>query len=607
MYQIPRRVSGRDGEFDTSARAMYREGVTSSLRADLRIVRGSTIERKQMSTKTTIKRLALVTVAALGLGVMSVAPSNAAAELDSISVSAASTTQVAGETLTATSVVVTGTLAGKKGVDTLTVTATIASGPAYIAPLLVLKETTTAAATAGPVNAVSVNPLETATVTQGTAKWSLYLSAPTVAGTYVVKLTPTGGTNAVATTVSIVVSAKTLGYRVAYLDTGTSTPTADTTTALSYDAAADTTVKASINVLQGYGATAGADAAATADAEAVVVTTDKGLISLAAGSYFVGAAKTVTVAAATASSSLFRVFSNGDVGKATITITIGTQAAITKTVTFQGPATTLVATATGAVGFTGVGAGKTTTLTITATDVAAGAALSVPANLTVVSSDTTVATVAKTSNTVWVITGVKAGTATMTVTDPATTTPAKAATHAITVKANKPTTAPTITFDKPSYNVGDVVEMTVNADMADSATAQVFTTALVNSASLTVVPGTTALSTDGKHAIVSGKAIYKFYAPSVSGSLTVTGTGGSDIDLTTLVTAPVVTATVAIDNPAVAAAELAEAAAQDATDAALEASEDAKLAVELAQQAVDAVADLSAQVTTLIAALKQHQ
>ena len=148
--------------------------------------------------------------------------------------------------------------------------------------------------------------------------------------------------------------------------------------------------------------------------------------------------------------------------------------------------------------------------------------------------------------------------------------------------------------------------MTVNADMADSATAQIFTAALVNSASLTVVPGTTALSTDGKHAIVSGKATYKFYAPSVSGSLTVTGTGGSDIDLTTLVTAPVVTATVAIDNPAVAAAELAEAAAQDATDAALEASEDAKLAVELAQQAVDAVADLSAQVTTLIAALKKQ-
>jgi hypothetical protein len=46
--------------------------------ADLRIVRGSTIERKHMSTKTTFKRIALVAVAALGFGVLSVAPSSAA-------------------------------------------------------------------------------------------------------------------------------------------------------------------------------------------------------------------------------------------------------------------------------------------------------------------------------------------------------------------------------------------------------------------------------------------------------------------------------------------------------------------------------------------------
>jgi len=46
--------------------------------ADLRIVRGSTIERKHMSTKTTFKRIALVAVAALGFGVLSVVPSQAA-------------------------------------------------------------------------------------------------------------------------------------------------------------------------------------------------------------------------------------------------------------------------------------------------------------------------------------------------------------------------------------------------------------------------------------------------------------------------------------------------------------------------------------------------
>ena len=45
--------------------------------ADPGIVSGSTIERKQMSTKTSFKRIALVAVAALGAGLLSVAPANA--------------------------------------------------------------------------------------------------------------------------------------------------------------------------------------------------------------------------------------------------------------------------------------------------------------------------------------------------------------------------------------------------------------------------------------------------------------------------------------------------------------------------------------------------
>jgi hypothetical protein len=302
------------------------------------------------------------------------------------------------------------------------------------------------------------------------------------------------------------------------------------------------------------------------------------------------------------------IFSNGTVGKATITITVGGVALTSKTVTFKGAATALVATLTEDEA-KWVGIGKETTLDITSTDVA-GTTVDNPAGLTVTSSDTSVATVVQTTNVLTTITGVKAGTATITVTDPATTGKATAATFTVTVKANKPTTAPTITFDKTAYGVGEVITMTVNADMADSATAQVFTAALVTSASVNVVAGTTALPTTGEHAIVGGKAEYKFYAPAVSGIFTVTGTGGSDIDLTTLVTAPAVSTTVDIVNPGVdaatAAAELAEAAAQDATDAALDATEAATLAGALAQEAVDAVAALSTQVATLIKALKKQ-
>ena len=56
---------------------MNREELRNQFQADLRKFRRSTIERKQMSTKTTFKRIALVAVAALGLGVLSVAPSSA--------------------------------------------------------------------------------------------------------------------------------------------------------------------------------------------------------------------------------------------------------------------------------------------------------------------------------------------------------------------------------------------------------------------------------------------------------------------------------------------------------------------------------------------------
>jgi len=53
---------------------------SKGLRAELRKFLNSTNERKHMSTKTIYKRIALVAVAALGAGVLSVAPANAGAE-----------------------------------------------------------------------------------------------------------------------------------------------------------------------------------------------------------------------------------------------------------------------------------------------------------------------------------------------------------------------------------------------------------------------------------------------------------------------------------------------------------------------------------------------
>ena len=122
-----RRVRIHGGEFDSSARAMNRGEQVRLLQADLRIVRGSTIERKQMST--TIKRVALVAVAALGLGVLSVAPSQAVSQADTLAISATTAAIQTGETATAT---LTGTFLSGSVVngDTLTVTASATALPA---------------------------------------------------------------------------------------------------------------------------------------------------------------------------------------------------------------------------------------------------------------------------------------------------------------------------------------------------------------------------------------------------------------------------------------------------------------------------------------------
>lgn len=628
LNRFLRRVRIHGGEFDTSARAMYRVSAKGSLmsyesalfsQAEPRIVRGSTIERKQMSTKTTIKRIALVSVAALSLGVLSVAPSNAAVQADTMTLSSATGSTTVGTAVTTT--VTTGFIQETTS-DSMTVALTYDAAPAGIA---INEVTFTNTATAATTD-LGTPVVETTTANSRLAKISTAAAAsvsktmtitltPSKAGTYVIRVTPahlpSGTPVATSKTWTVTVAAKTVGSRSAFIGTSLSaTATADAT--ISVASAASTTGVARIDVAQMYGAT-GNDTASAADGGAVVVTIDKGLISKT--NDYSAAAASVTTAAATSGPGGYAaypywIFANGTVGKATITITVGGVALTSKTMTFRGAATALVATAsTGALGHIGIGASKTGVLTMTATD-AGATVVSNPSGLTVLSSDTAVATVAIAGNNTVTITGVAAGTAVITVTDPATSAAATAATYTATVKANKPTTAPTITFDKSAYNVGDVITMTVGAAMADSATAQLFTAALVTSAPVTTVAGATALPAGGQHAIVAGVATYKFYAPAVSGSFTVTGTGGSDIDLTTLVTAPALTATVSIVNPGVdaatAAAELAEAAAQDATDAALDATSAAELAGALAQEAVEAVAELSAQVATLIAALKKQ-
>jgi len=197
-----RRVRIHGGEFDSSARAMNRVSEKGSLmtyegaflaQADLRIVRGSTIERKQMSTKTTFKRVALVAVAALGLGVLSVAPSSAAPQADTLALSAATASTTVGTAVTVNATV---SFLQETSSDTMTVSLTYNAAPAGItAGEVTINSPATAATTDLGTPTVDTTTARVAKVSAATAasinKTLVITLTPTKAGTYVIKATPT--------------------------------------------------------------------------------------------------------------------------------------------------------------------------------------------------------------------------------------------------------------------------------------------------------------------------------------------------------------------------------------------------------------------------------
>jgi hypothetical protein len=104
---------------------------------------------------TTIKRVALVAVAALGLSLVAVAPSNAAINQDTLTLSAATAAQTTAETFTATSAVATLSFLGAVG-DSASVTAALVSGPAGNTALPYLRLTETASATINEAHTTAV-------------------------------------------------------------------------------------------------------------------------------------------------------------------------------------------------------------------------------------------------------------------------------------------------------------------------------------------------------------------------------------------------------------------------------------------------------------------
>jgi len=177
-----------------------------------------------MSTKTTFKRIALVTVAALGLSFVAVAPSSAAPSAIQLVASSTTGTQLTAgtyDTATAATVTLSFLNGAVKEADTASVTAYLISAPAGNTklPILQIAETTSAIVdTTSPVGTERGKGYEitsqvayvtgSANSAAVSAKFRVYMDQPSKVGSYVVKLIPAnvGGGGLAADTTGVTIT-----------------------------------------------------------------------------------------------------------------------------------------------------------------------------------------------------------------------------------------------------------------------------------------------------------------------------------------------------------------------------------------------------------------
>ena len=214
QQQVSRAIRILRGNRDVSARAshlvvqqdqlMTYESVLVGQAEMEKFSKSTFSERKIMSTKTSIKRIAAVAAVALTLGGFSAVSAHATAQADTLAVSAATATALPGA---AASVTVTQTYLSTGTTDLVTATASIVSMPSGNATLPTLVSVTTNDK-GSPRKVVSGLVATTDNVASGTfvsANYTLSLTTQTV-GTYVIKVTPQTASSATAVTVTFTIA-----------------------------------------------------------------------------------------------------------------------------------------------------------------------------------------------------------------------------------------------------------------------------------------------------------------------------------------------------------------------------------------------------------------
>ena len=473
------------------------------------------------------KKIALGLAAAMSFGVLTALPTSAAVIAPTITIDSATDTIIAGETATA---VVTLSYISEASADTATVLSAMfsqPSGASKSATLTVLETTTaTVAIAAGNLSADINSTVNTPGYV--TAKFTVSLVAPSVAGTYEARIITTKPSTGPSVAWTVTVKAADI------------IPSASTTTSI-LNSGEVTTATADASVY--------APKATSTDAAAVIVVTPKNaaggsatesILATVSGTGLIGYGTNATTMSALGraivipTGNYIGVFADGTAGVGTITLTTLTGTVLaTEQVTFYGDIATITATPVKSV--IAVGA-NTTTVKAVAKDasgvtVGAGTLYANSSDVTTVSDTGTAATIVN-GEALFTITGVKSGGAAITVRNAAGT----IVSAPVSTRVEGTAATVKLSFDKEVYLPGEAA--TLKLQVLDAAGlpvsgkthANLFTTGGITSTyafgSGSDVLTATSITTDTETV-----KSYKVFMPLTENTVTVSATGGTSLPL----------------------------------------------------------------------------
>jgi len=584
-----------------------------------------------MSTKTTIKRVALVAIAGLGIGLLPIQGAVGAPVSDAVTLASATGSSTVNAAVITNKV--TTTFLATAASETVTATATLLQAP--IASDNVtwgFQLASDLPVTGSPTTSVTQTTFETGSSGTGrTTATALLEFSGDAPGTYVIRVTPTGGNSTTAVTWTITVAdypaldvAKSTSIRNVVAGVTGVYPAADnsfvsdqTIYATKGTFAVGQTAVATVEINQNDAA--GNNVNVSKLEKIVATVSGPGTLELSnssAASTSSGRSIELTPSGAVA---YLHVFNDGTNGVATVTLTLGGKAFTTETINFYGaPATVTasqklkVAPMAGEVDFgcesascAGTSIATTPATVVTVVD---DKGIAVPAaGVTAVSSDTTLfsSTIGAAETSAYGVYNTSVTSLVGTVSGKSATMTYKSGTVSsspVTFKVGGAAASATLNvFAGP--NVGD--KGSFNITVKDSAGNAPFDSALATDLTSNVAfaaegvwapvnPTATVLYIEGTSGSIT------FYNPVVYANVVVTGTaGGLAVSASWTVSSPT------LDAAADAATEAID-AANAATDAANAAAEAADAATAAAQDAADAVAALSTQVAEMITALKKQ-